>query len=331
MKNYDKNGWKEKIDPAFDKAIKNYIVLIKQIENIPNDGQIKFDGELKNFINENLDYSKPGKVDFNEIVDIVKENGFANDIALNVIFQLSNPSCDLKKLFENCNKLVEKLPEEESRQFYRKKFNEFITDDSIKPPFSLSEKHVDFLSIISSLLIRNFLTGIDKTIEKEITKEDIEMLKNPMLLKICISMIHTFFYHIAYQKNLIQIVNGINNGNDESLFKAIRIDKSVMYAKPVMERITKAQINGDKEFLNSLGNAIKTNPLEKIGQHGKVYSVITFFWLSGLYKLKHYELYCLLESCGLNPPPYPDGFDKFMKRHIRSIFNNITPNQRQRK
>ncbi|MFO0793579.1 MAG: hypothetical protein U0586_05895 [Candidatus Brocadiaceae bacterium] len=82
---------------------------------------------------------------------------------------------------------------------------------------------------------------------------------------------------MAYQKNLIQIVNEINNGNDESLFKAIRINKSVMYAKPVMERITKAQITGDKEFLNRLAKEIKASPLETIGQHGKTYSVVTFF------------------------------------------------------
>ncbi|CAG0940754.1 hypothetical protein BROC_01153 [Candidatus Brocadiaceae bacterium] len=63
-----------------------------------------------------------------------------------------------------------------------------------------------------------------------------------------IYLIHLIFYHIAYKKNLIQIVNEINKGNDESLFKAIRINKSVMYTKPVMERITKAQINGDKEL-----------------------------------------------------------------------------------
>lgn len=331
MGNYDKNSWKEKIDPAFDTAIKNYLIVIKQIENIPNDGQIKFDGELKDFINKNLDYLTQGKIDFNEIVDIAKTKGLSNDITCNVIFQLYNPSGDLNKLYENCNKLIERLPEEESRQFYSKKFNEFVTDNSIKRPFNLSERHVNFLSVVLSLLLRNSFTGIDKICEKEITKEDIEMVKNPVLLKAGIQLIYLIFYQIAYQKNLIQIVNEINNGNDESLFKAIRIDKSVMYAKPVMERINKAQIVGDKEFLSRLGKEITTSPLEKIGQHGKTYSVVTFFWLSGLYKLTHYELYCLLESCSLNPPPYPDGFDKFMQRHIRPIFNNITPKSWQHK
>lgn len=323
MRNYDKDGWKKKIDPAFDKTIKNYLLFIKHIEKIPNDGQIEFEGNLKDIVNQNLDFLKSGKLDFNEIVKMSLQNGLADDSACKVIFQLINPTGDWNRLFENIDKLIERIPEDESKKYYHKKFREFITDESIKPPFNLSKKHVDFLSVILSLLIKYFLTDIDKVFEKETTKEDIDKLKNPVILMTCIRLIHVIFYDIAYQKSLIQIVKEINNGNDESLFKAIRIDKGLLSTKPVMERIQNAQITGDKEFLNRVGKEITNNPLKKVGQHGKTFSVITFFWLSGLYRLKNYELHCLLETCGVIPPPYPDGFDKFMQRYIKPLFKNI--------
>jgi hypothetical protein len=41
----------------------------------------------------------------------------------------------------------------------------------------------------------------------------------------------------------------------------------------------------------------------------------------GLYKLTNEELYEFLKSCGLIPPDYPDAFQKFVRRHIRSVYN----------
>ncbi len=110
MRNYDKNGWKGKIDPAFDKTIKNYLLFIKHIEKIPNDGQIQFKGDLKDFVNGNLNFLKLGKVDFNEIVKMSQTNGLAGDFASNVIFQLINPTGDWNRLFENIDKLIEQIP-----------------------------------------------------------------------------------------------------------------------------------------------------------------------------------------------------------------------------
>jgi len=33
-----KNNWKSKIDPAFDKVVRNYLTLFKGIEKLPKEG-----------------------------------------------------------------------------------------------------------------------------------------------------------------------------------------------------------------------------------------------------------------------------------------------------
>lgn len=64
MKYHDKNGWKNKIDPAFDKPIKTYINYLRQIENLPNDGQICFQDDFAELINKNPDFSASYKHEF---------------------------------------------------------------------------------------------------------------------------------------------------------------------------------------------------------------------------------------------------------------------------
>jgi hypothetical protein len=38
MRFYDKNYWKKKTDPAFDKPVKTYLKYLCEIEQLPNDG-----------------------------------------------------------------------------------------------------------------------------------------------------------------------------------------------------------------------------------------------------------------------------------------------------
>jgi hypothetical protein len=92
-----------------------------------------------------------------------------------------------------------------------------------------------------------------------------------------------------------------------------------LFLDEVKKRIAHAQLSGDNVFFNKFGRAIAGNPLKSPAQHGKTYSVLNLFWPMGLYKLTNEELYYFLESCALNPPDFPDAFQKFVRRHIRSV------------
>ena len=119
----------------------------------------------------------------------------------------------------------------------------------------------------------------------------------------------------------MELKDKISKGDDKALLKAVIIDKSFLSTEEVKNRIIKAQLSGEADFFKKLGKAIADNPLKRVGRHGKTYSVIKLFWFLGLYKLSYSELYDFLVSCGLTPPEYPEAFEKFMKRHIKSVYN----------
>jgi hypothetical protein len=46
MKKYNKNSWKQKIDPAIDKPVKLYIDFLTQLEKSPNEGRLHFPNDF---------------------------------------------------------------------------------------------------------------------------------------------------------------------------------------------------------------------------------------------------------------------------------------------
>jgi len=54
------------------------------------------------------------------------------------------------------------------------------------------------------------------------------------------------------------------NGNDKALFKVVQIDKTALHDMPcIRERITKAQLSSEGEFMRLLSNAIKAPSLRQ--------------------------------------------------------------------
>ena len=103
MGNYDKNSWKEKIDPNFDKPIKAYLIFLRRIQNLPNEGQISFKGEFKESINKNSHLQSFYKYEFKrEILDFNKGIGLINEeesrMLQNLLFSIIKYNSILKKL-----------------------------------------------------------------------------------------------------------------------------------------------------------------------------------------------------------------------------------------
>jgi len=341
MRFYDKNSWKKKIDPAFDKPIKSYLKYLNEIENLPNDGQLTFQDEFIKLINENTNVSADYKKEFkNEMLQFNKNIGLVteheSEVFLNTINTIDEYNELLRELQKNGSKitisqfpmlptitsqmhslikLAEKLPEEESKQCYANKINVFIKDISAKHFFQFQK---DFVSILLALFIRFSFNEIDESNENGDAKEDTEHLRNPIVISKVMGYIYSTISQISHQKDMRELLDNINKGDDKSLFKAITIDKTLISYEPVRNRIIQAQASGDKKFLSKLGKAIAKSPLERVGEHGKTYAVLKFFWKNiELYKLNNQELYHFLKSCGLTPPAYPDAFDKFMQRYIK--------------
>ncbi|KHE92130.1 MAG: hypothetical protein K8F52_01800 [Candidatus Scalindua rubra] len=220
----------------------------------------------------------------------------------------------ITSLMHSLIKLAGKLPEEESKQYYANKINVFIEDIRTKHFIQFPK---DFELILLSLLIRFLFNKLDKSKEKDAVKEDIEHLKNPIVISTVIGFLYSTISQISHQKDMRELLDNVEKGDDKSLFKAITIDKTLTSYEPIKNRIIQAQASGDKSFLNKLGKATAKSPFESVGEHGKTYAVLNLFWNKVLYKLNNHELYDFLVSCGLTPPAYPDAFDKFMQRHIK--------------
>ncbi len=128
--------------------------------------------------------------------------------------------------------------------------------------------------------------------------------------------INSTMSQISHQKEMHELFNKIEKGDDKLLFKAITTDETLISRESIKKRIDQALASGDINFLNRVAKAKKRRPLEKIGQLSKTYAVLNLFWKNNieLHKLNNQELYDFLKSCGLHLPNYPDGFTEFMQR-----------------
>lgn len=62
---------------------------------------------------------------------------------------------------------------------------------------------------------------------------------------------------MLYHKTMGALVEEVRQGKDSALFDAVRIDRSVLLAGPCADRLSRAEMLNDKDFLRHLRSAIK--------------------------------------------------------------------------
>jgi hypothetical protein len=320
MQKYNKNLWQTKIDPALNKPIKAYVTFLARLERAPHDGLPSFPDELVESITKN---SRPQGLSlegsFKDCIQHIQKAGLASKTGVNNILKLIESIDDREATIKLCSKLMENLPEEESRRFYANNFKTLAEQKKIRKATKLSGKDfLDYFSVVFSLLVRYMNLELEGG---PIDEKSTDHLITSSALAIIFSSILSTFSQIANQQTLEKLRANFAKGDDKSLFKAITIDKSLLYNRAAKKRIIQAQLSGDNKFFSKLGKAISDNPLQRVGQHGKTYTILSLFWLTGLHKLTAPELHSFLESCGLIPPSLEGGaFYKFLARHIKPLF-----------
>jgi hypothetical protein len=91
-------------------------------------------------------------------------------------------------------------------------------------------------------------------------------------LSAVVSMQHTILSIMLYQRSMSALVAEAREGNDDSLFQAVRIDRSAMTCPSIAMRISKAQLLGEKRFFERLRSALK-GPSKK---HWEAYSDLRY-------------------------------------------------------
>lgn len=136
------------------------------------------------------------------------------------------------------------------------------------------------------------------------------------LIGLVFALQRTILSIMIYQKTIQTLVEEVRQGNDDSLFDAIRVDRSSMACPTFAARIAKAEFTGDKHFFIRLKNALK-GPTQKYWQS---YQDLRFalFTLSdlGFDKLTDDQLIDLLVH---QLKVYPDRFEA--KKNLRKQYN----------
>lgn len=130
--------------------------------------------------------------------------------------------------------------------------------------------------------------------------------------------------HFVYGQPMPSLINAAINGNDEALFKAVSIDRSVQEIPEISARIRKAEAANQVEFLENYRKAIK-------GPSGHIkldHPLLRYFlWVtkeSGLLAQlgfeERYQLFCVDLSVYPSDGKDPAGsLDAFIDRWEKSL------------
>lgn len=136
------------------------------------------------------------------------------------------------------------------------------------------------------------------------------------LIGLALSLQKTIVSIFIYNKTIHQLVEEVRQGIDDSLFDAVRIDRSIVGAPTIAARIARAELKQDKHFFIRLRNAIK-GPSQK---HWESYKDLRFALFTlrdlGFNNLTDDQLVDLLVN---QLKVYPDTFGA--KKNLRKQYN----------
>ncbi len=220
--------------------------------------------------------------------------------------------------------MIQALPNKESKEYYRTYFSFFETEEKLKsyfnrmPGIDLNRGLFDIGMNIITLMIQIMCKGyLDAENDESVKRKRLDRLN---LIKIGLSEVFNTVSSITHKKSLDELLEEAEKGNDESLFQAIQIDKTLFDLDWLRKRIRKAFYAGDSSFFKKLGMAIEKMPLENDIEYTKLNSVLISFWGLGLCKLNNQELWELLKSCGIIVQDDPESF----RKHVNRLVENKT-------
>lgn len=301
------DSWKDKVDPAFDRFIKFYLEFLKVSELPGNKGYLALEERnLKTLEIEDFpslasvyehDKAEDALIDFGIILDepITKDN----------LKEIDKEVKKKKNIFILMLELSEMM-QKESRRYYEKAFENFISEETYNKYIS-GKDEMQIKTIVKkvsndALSFWYHLLVVPLEDKKEEIRKNIQLRNFKFSTKMIKRNLFYTWDAVSLMVNgasLKELYKKAKEGDNESLFKLIQVDKTFFDHKWVRTRINKAAYSGDWNFFESLGEAIETDPLKHDSRKDridKLFLVIKFFWNIGLYRLSDNELHDLLIS-----------------------------------
>lgn len=335
----DKNdSWKEKIDPAFDEIIKVYLYFIENTCICTGDKKKRYLSldneslkvlERKRYPHLSKEYKQnPSNLKkfTNDIItlgaspDTMHISGFFKNMA-----KLFNKNEKKKSKRENKNEhsdvldtnimsMIKGLSREDSRNYYKNRFETlpekvktFVEGKNQKEINKVFfDLGVDVSCLMHQTGIRGYWDSQDKSYgDKKINK--VHLVNTGM------QQMYNAISIMTYKKSLGQLIEEARN-NDESLYNALHLDKTLFDVDWVRKRIRKAFYSGDSAFFKQLGRAIKKPPIPAKLMYGEAIIILALLWFLGLCRLNNAELMELLKVSGVMIPEDSESFRKFIDR-----------------
>jgi len=338
MRHFNKDSWKKKIDPAFDDLIKVYLDNIERTHVCSIDKRKRYlsldEESLKALESEEypplLKEINPNLTSLNELMDDVLTSGpcpnskIVSDSLKYILTLLDNNENKkikrstknkyAKALISNIISMIKGLPREDSRNHYIKSIGINIPPEGATPSVKGKAQNKLILSneMLVDILCLIYQTGFSGYSDSQSESYNDKISIDLNHIHIVMQQIYYDLSVITYKKALRKLIKEARN-NDESLYKAIHLDKTLFDEDWVRKRIRKAFYSGESAFFIELGNAIikppiplkevdiKLNEIDEVltMEYGKLTLILCKLWPFGLYRLQIRELAGLLESCGL--------------------------------
>jgi len=254
MQTKETSSWKEKGDPAFDEIIKIYIDFIDMSHINVNSGYLCLDDDSLNFLKKEgyPSFHKKIKFDFEYNKKLTKDIiklGASNDIEYILKF-FTAKKFEQKKSY--LFKMINALPNKESKEYYKTFFDFFETEEKLESYFNRRPERdrkrceydvgMNFLTLVNQVMYKGYW---DTENDESIKRKRLDRLN---LTKISLSEVFNTVSSITHKKSLDGLLEEAEKGNDESLFKAIQIDKTLFDLDWLRKRIRKVLCRGFKFF-----------------------------------------------------------------------------------
>ena len=231
---------------------------------------------------------------------------------------------DVEGLYQLLMSIACALPER-SRAYYERAFAVLSSVENFKSITSKldNEKNAKLgrrLSEDVSCLINHKavleLASIDVRERRGIIKERLNM---DQILAASFSMLDRVST-LVYKKSLKALYEAAKGGDDEALFKLLKLDKTLFDAEWVRDLMFRGMLLGDEDFFKKVGYAISVEPPVGKLRRGKLKFILMTFWNCGLSRLSVPQLMQLIEDSGVELQDDPESFRAFIKNEIKPLF-----------
>jgi hypothetical protein len=307
------SSWKQEVDPAFPVFIKGYLDLLESFGLPRSEGYIHIK-DAEGFLEVMESKGFPGFTDY------YKEDSWQGIISelspisgeLEILGELGSifDALDQEKWGYYIKGIIYKVTENirpESRVYYRKW-------QRIPSPENLQE-YVHFVTDMVSLSFHFTTQGHDAN--------DQPLRVSAHLIQRILFTSYEVASTLVNKRMLRTLYEEAREGDDNSLFALIKVDKSAFDHEWIRTRIRKALYEGDKGFFESLGEAIKKDPLMHRRVKIELHLLLWQFWYYGLYRLTIPELMHLLEDSGIKIHEDEVAFRKFIDREIKPYYKGL--------